>query len=178
MRLNRSEEVWNELLQDLRSLIPSIRRIRFMANMPHALLFDTESGDNLQAAEISEGTILVLGMLAILHADPRPSVLLIDDMDRGLHPRAQQEWVQLLRRLLEKHADLQILATTHSPYLLDNMCFEEVRMTLLHEGQTLCASLTAHEKYEKWKDEMAPGEMWSLFGEQWLASKKEEHVAP
>ncbi len=31
------------------------------------------------------------------------------------------------------------------------------------------ASLTSHPKFPKWKDEMAPGEMWSLFGEKWVA---------
>ena len=31
------------------------------------------------------------------------------------------------------------------------------------------ASIEQHPKFDQWKDEMAPGEMWSLFGEKWLA---------
>ena len=71
------------------------------------------------------------------------------------------------------HPDLQILATTHSPYLLDCMEPNEVRMTVLRDdGATVCAALASHPQFEKWKDEMAPGELWSLFGEKWLVEQE------
>ena len=81
------------------------------------------------------------------------------------------------RGLLETNPLLQIAATTHSPYLLDCMETDEVRMTFLKEdGATACASLADHPNFPKWKDEMTPGEMWSLFGEKWLVER--EAVAP
>jgi hypothetical protein len=43
-------------------------------------------------------------------------------------------------------------------------------MTHLREdGSTLCAPLEKHPKFSTWKDEFSPGEMWSMFGEKWLA---------
>jgi hypothetical protein len=114
--------------------------------------------------------LLVLGLLAALHAPDRPNLVLLDDLDRGLHHGAQKELMSLLRGLLETNPDLQVIATTHSPYMLDCMGTNEVRMTLLRDdGATVCAALTRHPQFEKWKDEMAPGELWSLFGEKWLA---------
>lgn len=99
--------------------------------------------------------------------------MLLDDLDRALHPVAQKNLVLLLRRLLEKHPRLQIVATTHSPYLLDDVEPEEVRMTCLDEkGSTVCGPLQDHPSFEKWKNEMAPGELWSLFGEKWLLDKQ------
>jgi hypothetical protein len=78
--------------------------------------------------------------------------------------------ISLLRDLLNAKPDLQIVATTHSPYLLNWMEPAEVRMThLLEDGSTVCAPLTDHPKYPKWKDEFSPGELWSMFGEQWTA---------
>ncbi len=122
---------------------------------------------------MSEGTLLVLGLLAALHASARPSLVLLDDLDRGLHPKAQKELITLLRGLLKTNADLQIVATTHSPYMLDCMETKEVRMTDLgDDGATVCAPLTSHPKFPKWKDEMTPGEMWSLFGEKWLVKQR------
>ncbi len=95
--------------------------------------------------------------------------MLLDDLDKGLHPKAQKELVTLVRGLLDTNADLQIVATTHSPYLLDWMKPNEVRMTCLKEdGATVCGPIESHPKFAKWKDEMAPGELWSLFGEKWL----------
>jgi len=136
---------------------------------PPALLFDMIGGGALLAHQVSEGTLLVLGLLAGLYASGRPNLVLLDDLDKGLHPKAQRDLISLLREFLDKNPDLQILATTHSPYMLDSMEPSEVRMTFLREdGTTVCAALASHPKFEKWKDEMAPGEMWSLFGEKWV----------
>lgn len=173
MALNDPDS-WQQLQADLRLIIPSIRRLRHTTadrQKPAALLFDTVGADSLSAGQISEGTLLVLGLLTALYAFGRPSLVLLDDLDRGLHPKAQKELISLLRRLLATNSDLQIIGTTHSPYMLDFMEIDEVRITFLRDedGATVCAPLSSHPKFEKWKDEMTPGEMWSLFGEKWLA---------
>jgi predicted ATPase len=166
---------WQALQANLQQIIPTILHLRHTPtkpNQPHALLFDTVGANSLLANQVSEGTLLVLGLLAALHASSRPSLVLLDDLDRGLHPKAQKELISLLRRLLDTNPDLQILATTHSPYMLDCMRTNEVRMTVLRDdGATVCAALTTHPQFEKWKDEMTPGEMWSLFGEKWLVER-------
>jgi predicted ATPase len=180
MALNDPDS-WKALQEDLRGIIPTIRRLRHTkAATPHqptSLLFDTVGADSLPATQVSEGTLLVLGLLAALYASDRPNLLLLDDLDRGLHPKAQKELLTLLRRLLATNPDLQIVATTHSPYMLDSMETNEVRMTFLRDdGATVCQPLSSHPKYPKWKDEMTPGEMWSLFGEKWLVGT--EAAAP
>lgn len=171
-----SPDSWRELQHDLRGIIPSIHQLRYtraIANQPTAILFDTVGGDSLLASQVSEGTLLVLGLLAALYAPDRPNLILLDDLDRGLHPKAQKDLISLLRQLMDANPDLQIIATTHSPYLLDCLEPHEVRMTVLRDdGSTVCAPLTDHPEFEKWKDEMAPGEMWSLFGEKWLLQKE------
>jgi predicted ATPase len=175
MALNDPDS-WQALQANLRRIIPTIRRLRHTkaasVHQPAALLFDTVGADSLPANQVSEGTLLVLGLLAALHAPGRPNLVLLDDLDRGLHPKAQRELISLLRGLLDTNPDLQLLATTHSPYMLDSMETNEVRMTFLRDdGSTVCAALTSHPKFPKWKDEMTPGEMWSLFGEKWLVEE-------
>ncbi len=164
---------WALLQENLCKIIPTMVRLRHTKNpngTPHALLFDTQGARGLSASQVSEGTLLVLGLLAALYAADRPSVILLDDLDRGLHPRAQRDLIELLRGLLVTNPDLQIVATTHSPYLLDCIEPHEVRMTYLRDdGSTACDSLTNHPEFEKWKNEMDSGEMWSLFGEEWVA---------
>ena len=79
----------------------------------------------------------------------------------------------MLRGLLETNPHLQMIATTHSPYLLDSMHPNEVRIIVLgDDGATVCAPLSSHPQFQKWKDEMTPGEMWSLFGEKWLVEQE------
>ena len=175
MALNDPDS-WQALQSDLRTIVESIRRLRHTRSrnpsIPAALLFDTVGADSVPAEQVSEGTLYVLGLLTTLHTAGRPNLVLLDDLDRGLHPKAQKDLIALLRRLLDLNHDLQIIATTHSPYMLDCMKVDEVRMTLLDDdGATMCAALTSHPKFPKWKDEITPGEMWSLFGEKWIAER-------
>lgn len=111
----------------------------------------------------------MLGLLTTLMGPSRPRLALLDDLDRALHPKAQEQVVATIRRLLDQNPDMQIVATTHSPYLLHHLEPEEVRLTTLgDDGSVVCGRLDEHPKFEKWKEEMTPGELWSLFGEKWL----------
>lgn len=123
------------------------------------------------ADQVSEGTLLTVGLMAALYGPDRPRLVLIDDLDRGLHPKAQEQLVQLLRGVLAAVPDLQVAATTHSPYLLNSVQPDEVRVTALENGSTVCAPLSQHPKFPTWRAEMWSGEMWSVFGEKWLAER-------
>jgi predicted ATPase len=162
-------DVFFKLENDLRRIVPSVKQLQPSAE--HEIRFDTINGKGLKASQVSEGTLLTLGLLTAIHGVNRPGILLLDDIDRALHPRAQWELIGLLRGVLETHADIQIAATTHSPYLLDKMDPSEVRITSLRaNGSTACEPLTSHPKFAKWKGEFHSGEMWSVFGEEWVAT--------
>jgi predicted ATPase len=134
-----------------------------------ALLFDFNNANNVAAHTASEGTILLLGLLTILLGPTQPKILLLDDIEHGLHPLAQKSLLDALRQVMGVFPDLQIIASAHSPWLLDQLQPEQIRlMTLDEDGYAVCGKLTDHPQFEKWKEEMAPGELWSLFGEKWL----------
>lgn len=80
----------------------------------------------IPAAQLSEGTLLLLAIITLLHSPTCPRLLLIDDLDRALHPGAQVELVDLLRRLVAETGDLQIIATAHSPVVISRCAKEEV----------------------------------------------------
>ena len=164
------QDTFVALQQHLKQIIPTVRRVRHTKK--GELLFDMVGADSLPANQVSEGTLLVLGVLAALYGTARPALILLDDLDRGLHPLAQKELVGLLRGLLDTTPDLQLAATTHSPYLLNYLDPGQVRLTALREdGSTVCGKLADHPNFAKWKEEFSPGEMWSVFGEKWLAEK-------
>jgi predicted ATPase len=123
----------------------------------------------VSATAASEGTLLVLGLLTVLHSRATTRLILLDDLDRGLHPIAQKNLIATLRRLLAVNPEMQLVATSHSPYLLDNLQPEEVRITALDgNGQARCARLVDHPEFEKWREQMLPGEFWSVYGERWI----------
>lgn len=167
-------DLWLKLQEDLRRIVPSIKRLRHTAQ--NELLFDTVNGKGLKAYQVSEGTLLTLGLLTAIYGENKPGLLLLDDLDQALHPRAQRELIELLRGVQAANPEIQIVASTHSPYMLDNMQPKEVQVTYLREdGTTACDTLSHHPKFEKWKDEFDAGEMWSVFGEEWVGGKE---VAP
>ena len=194
MALNNPQG-FEELVGLARRLIPRLRRIRFRKARVYRseselvrfgndtvkrtsrrlyqgelILFDFEHAENVSAGTASEGTILMLGLLTVLLGPTRPRILLLDDIQHALHPVAQKQLVELIDQILQRYPDLQVLATAHSPYLLDYLAPEQVRiMAVGQDGYSRCGRLTEHPKFATWKEEMAPGEMWSLFGEKWLA---------
>jgi len=81
--------------------------------------------ERVPASDLSQGTLYLLAILTLAHAPEPPGIVCIEEADRGVHPRLLREVRDALYRLsypLQKPGDraaVQVLATTHSPYLLD-----------------------------------------------------------
>ena len=131
-------------------------------------------GGLVPAHAVSEGTLITLGLLTALCREPVPRLVMIDEFERGLHPKALGGLVHQIRLLMQRYPNLQVIGTTHSPYLVDHFKPEEVRLTTLRDdGSVVAGTLNEHPDFERWKDEMKPGEFWSSVGEDWLREKKE-----
>ncbi len=141
------------------------------------LMFDTRSAKGLPAHEMSEGTLLATCVLTLLYGENPPNLLLMDDIDKGLHPRAIASLVEILKGIMEQRPELQIIATSHSPYLLDQIPIESVIcMHVADDGYARAKPLTDHPEYDRWKDVMTAGEFWGTMGEEWV-TRDEKAVA-
>jgi predicted ATPase len=84
-----------------------------------------DGGERLPAENLSQGTLYLLAILTLAHAPEPPGIVCLEEADRGVHPRLLREVRDALYRLsypLEEaggRAPVQVIATTHSPYLLD-----------------------------------------------------------
>ncbi|MCB2263837.1 MAG: AAA family ATPase [Candidatus Thiosymbion ectosymbiont of Robbea hypermnestra] len=160
----------------LRSIIPGVKRIRVRRIeknkkvLADGLVLDMRSGDALPAHAVSEGTLIVLGLLAVLEGPDRPNLVLIDGIDHSLHPRAQVQLVEVLRSLIRLRPEgLQIVATSHSPYLIDALSPDEVWVVALRENGTAAAACLAdHPDSEHFREVLGTGEFLSSVGEDWV----------
>lgn len=135
-----------------------------------------DDGAEVPADLLSEGTVLALGLLTKLHEPERPRVLLLDDIDRGLHIGAQAKLVAVLRDLMRLDAGLQIICSTHSTYLLDLFEASEVRVLDLDASRATHAKpLPAHPDFDKWRFGTQTGELWAALGDAWVTKPPEEH---
>jgi predicted ATPase len=82
-------------------------------------------GEFVPAENLSQGTLYLLAILAVAHDPAPPGVVCLEEADRGVHPRMLREVRDTLYRLSypketgEDRPPVQVIATTHSPYLLD-----------------------------------------------------------
>ena len=79
----------------------------------------------LPAESLSQGTLYLLAILTLAYAPEPPGVVCLEEADRGVHPRMLREVRDALYRLSYpqesggRREPVQVIATTHSPYLLD-----------------------------------------------------------
>ena len=189
------DDIFDDIQQALRQIVPSVRRIRIeraavertavrtiaLDEQRHQVpeqrklwgnkvVLDMNGAKGVAADSIGEGTLMALGLLTVLMSPDKPRLILLDDIEIGLHPVAQGKLIETLRRFQERDPELQIVATSHSPFILNYLKPEEVRMVFLSEdGSAHCEKLTAHPEFARWRDMMSPGEFWSTVGESWVA---------
>jgi predicted ATPase len=83
----------------------------------------TDKFGNIYWAEnLSEGTLYFLALLGIIHQPNPPKLLLLEEPERGIHPRRINEVMDFIFRLA-REKEIQIILTTHSPIILD--CFQD-----------------------------------------------------
>jgi predicted ATPase len=189
-----AEDDLTEITSDLRQVVPGVKRIRTLRKRVRrrhmeklvidgqpvwrpavkSLLGDRfeiefDDGSVIPADLLSEGTVLALGLLTKLREPERPRLILLDDIDRALHLGAQARLVGALRALMKLDPGLQIVCTTHSPYLLDLFEPAEVRVLALDsERRSHARALTEHPDFAKWKFGTQAGELWAALGEAWV----------
>lgn len=165
------QDRFDQLQERLCKLVPYLRGARPQPeNGGRQIAFFTKSGkQKIPAPLASDGLLLLLGYLALLYLpNPLPGIILIDEPEFGIHPRRLKEVVELLRELAEQES-VQIILTTHSPYLLDWVKPEEVH--ILTRGQNLgtrATRMTAIPDLEVLLKGYQLGELWFNYGEDEL----------
>ncbi len=133
------------------------------------IVLDTNSGDRIPAHAISEGTILALGLLAVLMSPTPPHLVLLDDVEQGLHPKAQRELMSVFKEIIKANPDLQIIFSTHSPYIVDELIPSQVHvLSSDRSGLSHAKRLDEHPDIEWAKQTLTTGEFWDAEGEDWV----------
>ena len=74
----------------------------------------------VDARGMSDGTLRFLAILTALLTRPRDSLLVIEEVDNGLHPSRARLLLDMLKNVGAKRG-VDVLVTTHNPALLDAM---------------------------------------------------------
>jgi predicted ATPase len=124
-RRRRDPAAWAVLEGEFRRLVPEFGGLELREEGERVSLLGRVNGEAVASENFSQGTLYLLAILTLAH-DPRPpAVVCLEEADRGVHPRMLREVRDALYRLshpadfgLEREP-VQVITTTHSPYLLD-----------------------------------------------------------
>jgi predicted ATPase len=127
--LNGKEpERFDALNQELQRWLPEFDRVvfDFLDGGKTEFLLRTRLGRHkFPARDLSHGTLFTLAYLTLAHLPTPPAIVGFEEPDRGIHPRLLREIRDGMYRLAfpkefgETRSAVQVIATTHSPYLLD-----------------------------------------------------------
>jgi len=133
------------------------------------VVLDMNTGKRIPAHGISEGTMLALGLLTVLMNPNQPNLVLLDDIEQGLHPKAQRELIAVLKEIIKNNNDLKIIFSTHSPYIIDELVPSQVHvLSNTNLGFTISKRLDEHPDVEWAKQTLTTGEFWDAEGEDWV----------
>ena len=125
---DQGPEQFEALNEEVGRWFPEFDRILFdtLSEGRRVFLLRTRKGQHkIPANDLSQGTLLALTILTLGYLLEPPSLVGLEEPDRGIHPRLLRQIQDALYRLSypenfgEKREPVQVIATTHSPYLLD-----------------------------------------------------------
>jgi predicted ATPase len=120
----------------LRLIIPSMTKIDVgVSNLGEVELRLLEGETPIPARILSEGTLRVLGLLALGGARESPALIGFEEPENGIHPRRIRQIATLLQNLTDE-GRTQLIVTTHSPTLCDLIPPKHLYVCRRRDGRT------------------------------------------
>jgi len=141
-----SPQAFARLNEVLRDLFPDVTQVRTIP-MPDGKVYlaATEKGLKRPTAvwQASDGFLMLTALLSLIYVPPElsGSLFCVEEPENHLHPRLLETVMQLLRQARDEAVTAgqslsQIIATTQSPYLVDQLSLEEIIWVEKRNGET------------------------------------------
>lgn len=104
---------------------------------------------------LSEGTRRITAILALLKHDVGPSLLCIEEIENGLDPWTVKEVLRRLQSASDR--GVQVLMTTHSPWLLDDVPLDSILQVRRIEGDTQYEHFASRRPVRAFKESVPAG---------------------
>ncbi|WP_433945488.1 AAA family ATPase [Paenibacillus sp. SN-8-1] len=84
-----------------------------------------ERSEFVEAKRLSDGTLRYLAILSSLISEESGSMIVIEEVDNGIHPSRIKSLIQTISRL-NRERNIDVIITTHNPTLLNALTKEEL----------------------------------------------------
>ena len=159
----RHDAEFNLIARTVRRVAPFFENFISMPLQNHPDLIKLEwrhaqSDQYFDASALSDGTLrfIFLATLLLQPEEHRPSIILIDEPELGLHPHAIELLAALIRQASVTN---QVIVSTQSPLLLDQFEPEDVLVAELVDGATRIKRLDS-QHLKTWLEDYSLGQLW------------------
>ncbi|MBN8460382.1 MAG: AAA family ATPase [Verrucomicrobia bacterium] len=168
--LDTDPEGFDAMIDSLRHILPYVadlraETVRDMVESRSLLRMTEDFGAkhaHLPGWVLSGGTLRLLAILAALRHPDAPEVLCIEELENGLDPRAIGFLVEEIRYAIQEEGR-QVIATTHSPYLLDKLSLAHIVTVERENGGPPVFRRPAESAHLKqWAERFAPGSLYTM----------------
>jgi predicted ATPase len=152
---------WDEILEILKTAYPDFVKLTVPAGggdgKVHLRWFERPyEKQGLTANLLSDGTLKLLCLIAILKSPDPPPLICIDEPELGLHP----DWIELVAELMQDAAArTQVIVATHSPHIVAKLDPDQVIVTEKENGETRLERLSTTD-LEKWLRDFNLADLW------------------
>jgi hypothetical protein len=161
--MNSDPDEFSSWIDHVRTALPQIRDIRAVEREEdHYAYFSVEyeGGYHVTSSGLSDGTlrIMALTLIPFLPEDVAPRLLVAEEPENGIHPRAIETAVESLSSLY----GMQVWVSTHSPIVLVHTELDDILLTRLAEdGSVTVVPGPQHHRLREWQGEADLGTLFA-----------------
>jgi len=133
-RLEQDDNLRETILEWMETVVPSIQQIKTEHLAINTTISFQEQSIQFPAHLMSDGTIYALSLLVAVLDTPRYGLTLIEEPERGLHPQAIFELIDLIRE--QTSPSNPIWMTTHSESVVRQLKLNELWLVDKKNGRT------------------------------------------
>ncbi|MHB8418786.1 MAG: AAA family ATPase [Myxococcales bacterium] len=170
-------DAFRRVVERVRRYYPSLKKVepkRRKFGWTHIEIAESWNGESasFNARQVSDGLLRLLAVSAMHELPSQPSVLLLDELENGLHPRLVGGLLEMLRSLVESRPGrIQVVAATHSPLTVNHCQGREVQLvTRGPHGDLHVSPMDETKNFERLRRHFDLGELWYNVGEERLTA--------
>lgn len=180
--LRKHRARFDHFVESLRAHVPGLERVDIDTPSPELRTIElvTDGGFGFSASQASAGVRILIFFLALVHHPEPPDLLLIEEPENGLHPKRLSNVMRLLRSLTkgrfgahEASQPTQVVLTTHSPYLLDEVDLKTDQVLVFRrepDGERTAEPVDG-ERLKLFLEDFNLGEVWFNQSEEGLVRR-------
>jgi len=162
---DRDLKAFEGIIESVQFVLPYLKDLQpsFTQEINRSIFLKMKEKDfDVPGWMLSTGTLRIVALLALLQNPNPPPLIVIEEIENGLDPRTIHLLMEEIRIAVDS-GRTQVIATTHSPYLLNLLNLSEVVLVERDEtGQPVFWRPQGDAEAESWAKDFATGELYTM----------------